>query len=141
MSAEQKGQKDGEVVSEGDSLRRLLYRAGLIALAPALLAFFWLGLIREPLIQSGTATSLAQATVESRADMVGLYIKDLELRIDVLTLQLDKPTESQDLTYATLSFPDADAISFIPLDDLGTVSISPGDYGRFVQLEREHINA
>ena len=72
MSAEQKGQKDGEVVSEGDSLRRLLYRAGLIALAPALLAFFWLGLIREPLIQSGTATSLAQATVESRADMVGL---------------------------------------------------------------------
>lgn len=135
MSAEQKGQKDGEVVSEGDSLRRLLYRAGLIALAPALLAFFWLGLVREPLIQSGTATSLAQATVESRADMVGLYIKDLELRIDVLTLQLDKPTESQDLTYATLSFPDADAISFIPLDDLGTVSISPGDYGL-----RSHID-
>ncbi len=57
MSAEQKGQKDGEVTSEGDSLRGLLYKAGLIALAPALLAFVWLGLIREPLIQSGTATT------------------------------------------------------------------------------------
>ena len=39
------------------------------------------------------------------------------------------------MTYATLSFPDADAISFIPLDDLGTVSISPGDYGL-----RSHID-
>lgn len=135
MSAEQKGQKDGEVTSEGDSLRGLLYKAGLIALAPALLAFVWLGLIREPLIQSGTATNLAQATVESRADMVGLYIKDLELRINVLTSQLEKQSETEDLSYAALSFPDANAISLIPLGDLGTVSISPGDYGL-----RSHID-
>lgn len=135
MSAEQKGQKDGEVTSEGDSLRGLLYKAGLIALAPALLAFVWLGLIREPLIQSGTATNLAQATAESRADMVGLYIKDLELRINVLTSQLEEQSEAEDLTYAALSFPDADAISLIPLGDLGTVSISPGDYGL-----RSHID-
>ena len=135
MSSEQKSQKDGEVSSEGDSLKRLLLTAALVALAPALLAFFWLGLIREPLIQSGTATNLAQATVESRADMVGLYIKDLELRIDALTAQLENQTEAPDLTYATLSFPDADAISFIPLDDLGTVSISPGDFGL-----RSHID-
>ena len=135
MSAEQKGQKDGEVTSEGDSLKGLLYRAGLIALAPALLAFVWLGLIREPLIQSGTATNLAQATVESRADMVGLYIKDLELRINGLTSQLEKQSETEDLSYSALSFPDANAISLIPLGDLGTVSISPGDYGL-----RSHID-
>ncbi|MDB3923812.1 hypothetical protein N9359_06900, partial [Luminiphilus sp.] len=135
MSAEQKGQKDGEVTSEGDSLRGLLYKAGLIALAPALLAFVWLGLIREPLIQSGTAINLAQATAESRADMVGLYIKDLELRINVLTSQLEEQSEAEDLSYAALSFPDADAISLIPLGDLGTVSISPGDYGL-----RSHID-
>ena len=135
MSAEQKGHKDGEVSSEGDSLRRLFYRTGLIALAPALLAFFWLGLIREPLIQSGTATNLAQAKVDSRADMVDLYIKDLELRIKVLKLDLGTDAETQDLSYAALSFPDADGISFIPLDDLGTVSISPGDYGL-----RSHID-
>ena len=135
MSAEQKGQKDGEVTSEGDSLKGLLYRAGLIALAPALLAFVWLGLIREPLIQSGTATNLAQATVESRADMVGLYIRNLELRINVLKSQLETQSETEDLSYAALSFPDADAISLIPLGDLGTVSISPGDYGL-----RSHID-
>ena len=84
------------------------------------------GLIREPLIQSGTATNLAQATAESRADMVGLYIKDLELRINVLTSQLEEQSEAEDLSYAALSFPDADAISLIPLGDLGPVSISPG---------------
>ncbi|WP_435213257.1 phosphomannomutase/phosphoglucomutase [Luminiphilus sp. nBUS_16] len=135
MSSELKSQKDGEVTSEGDDLTRLLYQAGLVALVPAMLAFFWLGLIREPLIQSGTAANLAQATVESRADMVGLYIKDLELRIDDLTTQLRGQTDAPDLSYARLSFPDADAISFIPLDDLGTVSISPGDFGL-----RSHID-
>ena len=135
MSSELKSQKDGEVSSEGDDLKALLYKAGLVALVPAVFAFLWLGLIREPLLQSGTATNLAQATVESRADMVGLYIKDLELRIDALTTQLEGQVEAPDLSYAHLSFPDADAISFIPLDDLGTVSISPGDFGL-----RSHID-
>ncbi|MCH1493347.1 MAG: phosphomannomutase/phosphoglucomutase [Luminiphilus sp.] len=129
MSAEQKNQKDGEVTSEGNALRGLIVRAGVVALVPALLAFTWLGLIREPISQATNAAKLAQVSVDGRAAMLSLYVADLDQRVDLAALQLVDQTLARNVDPSTIGFPDADAVTFIPLDDLGTVNISPGDHG------------
>ena len=130
MSVEQKSHKDGDVTGTGNLLRRLIFQASAVALLPALIAFIWLGLVREPLSQATNLSKLAQAAVDGRASMLSLYISDLEQRVDLVADQLltGQPL-ARDLNPANLGFPDADAVTYIPLDDLGTVNISPGDHG------------
>ncbi len=129
MSAEQKSQKEGEITSQGNLLRSLLMQAAAVALVPAVLAFVWLGLIREPLAQANSLAQLAQAAVDGRASMLSLYINDLEKRVDLVADELAGQSLARDMDPASLGFPDADAVTFIPLDDLGTVNMSPGDHG------------
>ena len=135
MSAEHKNQKEGEITSKDNLLRSLLLQAAAVALVPAVLAFVWLGLIREPLAQANSIEKLAQATVDGRASMLSLYINDLEKRVDLVADELAGQSLARDMDPASLGFPDADAVTFIPLDDLGTVNMSPGDHGL-----RNHID-
>ena len=135
MSAEHKNQKEGEITSKDNLLRSLLLQAAAVALAPAVLAFIWLGLIREPLAQANSIEKLAQAAVDGRASMLSLYINDLEKRVDLVADELAGQSLARDMDPASLGFPDADAVTFIPLDDLGTVNMSPGDHGL-----RNHID-
>ncbi|MEK9542068.1 MAG: hypothetical protein VW016_01260, partial [Luminiphilus sp.] len=129
MSAEQKSQKEGEITSQGNLLRSLLMQAAAVALVPAVLAFIWLGLIREPLAQANSLAQLAQAAVDGRASMLSLYINDLEKRVDLVADELAGQSLARNMDPPSLGFPDADAVTFIPLDDLGTVNMSPGDHG------------
>jgi len=129
VSVEQKNPRDGEVTSGADRLGDALLRAGLIMITPAIVVFLWLGVIREPLNQGTAKTQLSQAAAETRASLVALYIEDLEQRTTLLSADTTVNSATGEIAPATVGFPEATRIALIPLDDLGTVNLSPGDRG------------
>ncbi len=129
MSADQKSQKDGEVSSGSDRLSAAITRAGLLMITPAILGFLWLGVIREPLSEAAAEAKVSAVAVETKASLIALYVADLEQRATQLSEQPGITASRGDIDPSTVGFPDASRIALIPLDDLGTVNLSPGDPG------------
>ncbi len=129
MSAGQTKTPDIEVTAEGNALRRLLLRSAAIATLPALIAFAWLGLVREPAIETNTVQGIAQAVANAKAAIVSEYTQDLVTRMERLGAELSPESTTSSLDPVASGFPDATAVTVIPLDDLGTVNVEPGLYG------------
>ena len=114
--------------------RAFMQSVGVIGVG-LLVAFLWLGAIREPLSLAESASKLAQVAVDGRAHIIALYVADLEERVEQLADSIDPYTSATALVPEAVGFPDAAAVSYIPLGDLGTVRINPGDHGL-----RSHID-
>lgn len=118
-----------------NGLRRAFVQSiGVIGVG-LLVAFLWLGAIREPLSLAESKSKLAQVAVDGRAHIIALYVADLEERVEQLADSIDPYTSTTTLVPEAVGFPDAEAVSYIPLGDLGTVRINPGDHGL-----RSHID-
>ena len=116
-------------------LRQTFLQSLGIAGAGLLVAFLWLGAIREPLSLATSKAQLAQVAVDSRAHIIGLYLSDLEERTEQLADLIEPYATTTTLIPEAAGFPDAATVSYIPLGDLGTVPLNPGDHGL-----RSHID-
>ncbi len=116
-------------------LRQTFLQSLWIAGAGLLVAFLWLGAIREPLSLATSKAQLAQVAVDSRAHIIALYLSDLEERTEQLADLIEPYATTTTLIPETAGFPDAVTVSYIPLGDLGTVRLNPGDHGL-----RSHID-
>ena len=114
--------------------RAFLQSIGVIG-AGLLVTFLWLGAIREPLSLTESKSKLAQVAVDGRAHIIALYVADLEERVEQLADSIEPYASTTALVPEAVGFPDAAAVSYIPLGDLGTVGINPGDHGL-----RSHID-
>jgi phosphomannomutase/phosphoglucomutase len=121
--------KRATVILGSNQLRRVMVQALAVAGAGLLTALLWLAAVREPLALAGSKKQLAQVAVNARAHSIALYISDLERRIEHLAGSLAPYSVATSLAPETIGFPDAASVSYIPLGDLGTVRITPGDYG------------
>ena len=110
-------------------LRRTFLQSIVVVGLGLLAAFLWLGAIREPISLATSKSKLAQVAVDGRAHIIALYLTDLEERIEQLADSVEPYTTTTQLTPEAVGLPDAAAVSYIPLGDLGTVRISPGDHG------------
>ena len=121
--------KRATVILGSNQLRRVMVQALAVAGAGLLTALLWLAAVREPLALADSKKQLAQVAVNARAHSIALYISDLERRIEHLAGSLAPYSVATSLAPETIGFPDAASVSYIPLGDLGTVRITPGDYG------------
>ncbi len=121
--------KRATVILGSNQLRRVMVQALAVAGAGLLTALLWLAAVREPLALADSKRQLAQVAVNARAHSIALYISDLERRIEHLAGSLAPYSVATPLAPETIGFPDAASVSYIPLGDLGTVRITPGDYG------------
>lgn len=121
--------KRATVILGSNQLRRVMVQALAVAGAGLLTALLWLAAVREPLALADSKKKLAQVAVNARAHSIALYISDLERRIEHLAGSLAPYSVATSLAPETIGFPDAASVSYIPLGDLGTVRITPGDYG------------
>lgn len=121
--------KRATVILGSNQLRRVMVQALAVASAGLLTALLWLAAVREPLALADSKKQLAQVAVNARAHSIALYISDLEERIEHLAGSLAPYSIATSLAPETIGFPDAASVSYIPLGDLGTVRITPGDYG------------
>lgn len=112
-----------------DRLRRTFLQSIVVVGLGLLAAFLWLGAIREPISLATSKSKLAQVAVDGRAHIIALYLTDLEERIEQLADSVEPYTTTTQLIPEAVGLPDAAAVSYIPLGDLGTVRISPGDHG------------
>ena len=121
--------KRANVILGSNQLRRVMVQALAVAGVGLLTAFVWLAAVREPVALAGSKKQLAQVAVNARAHSIALYISDLERRLEHLAGSLAPYSVATPLAPVTVGFPDAASVSYIPLGDLGTVRITPGDYG------------
>ena len=121
--------KRATVILGSNQLRRVMVQALAVAGAGLLTALLWLAAVREPLALADSKKQLAQVAVNTRAHSIALYMSDLERRIEHLAGSLAPYSVATSLAPETIGFPDAASVSYIPLGDLGTVRITPGDYG------------
>jgi phosphomannomutase/phosphoglucomutase len=121
--------KRATVMLGSNQLRRVMVQALAVAGAGLLTALLWLAAVREPLALADSKKQLAQVAVNTRAHSIALYISDLERRIEHLAGSLAPYSVATSLAPETIGFTDAASVSYIPLGDLGTVRITPGDYG------------
>ncbi len=120
---------ENEVSVAGNVIHQLVKRAALIILIPTLLVFLWLILVREPGLRNSARSVMASAMTEARADALALYANGLIARTEALANTLSAQTPQRQLNPGASGFPDALAVSIIPLDDLGTAKLIPGELG------------
>lgn len=120
---------ENEVSVAGNVIQQLVKRAALIVLIPTALVFLWLILVREPGLRNSARSLMASAMTEARADALALYANGLIARTEALANTLNSQTEQRQLNPAGSGFPDAISVAIIPLDDLGTAKLVPGDLG------------
>lgn len=112
-----------------NQLQRVIVQATVVAGSGLLVAFFLLAAIREPVALEESEKQLSQVAVNGRAHVISLYMSDLEQRVEQFAGSLPPYSAAAELVPETVGFPDAASVSYIPLGDLGTVKITPGDHG------------
>jgi len=120
---------ENEVSVAGNVIHQLVKRAALIIFIPTVLVFLWLILVREPGLRNSARSLMASAMTEARADALALYANGLIARTEALANTLSSQTAQRQLDPAASGFPDALSVAIIPLDDLGTAKLMPGDLG------------
>ncbi len=119
-------------VSAGKNLLQARLLQGLgIMLVPSILAFAALIAVREPNLQAQVDRQLAQLAANERAALVEGVNQALLNRLSSLGT-LDTAGRPD---IATAAMPEALSITSVPLDDLGTVKLTPGDFGLTSHIE------
>ena len=129
MSSTQARSGEGEISSSGNGLRKLLLRATVISALPMLAALAYIIGLREPAIQAASITALAEVAASNKAVNLRDYAADIVDRTSYLAANLPADTQPGPLDAIKLGFPDARSVLVVPLDDMGTVNLAPGQYG------------
>lgn len=112
-------------VSVGKNLLRAKLLRGLaVILLPAVVAFAALMLLRVPQLENQVDTALSELLAEQQAATLNAYNRSVLERLSALGAL---PSEVRAAAGAA-ALPEALAVRSVPLDDLGTVNLSPGDH-------------
>lgn len=129
MKDEAKAASDIEVQADETTLKKLLIRAVLITLMPPLLSLGWLVAIREPNMRNNSAESVAQSITQAKASLISSYVSDLVAQVDAITATIEPGATETSLREHALTPLDGVGIILIPLDEMGTINLTPGTHG------------
>lgn len=121
------------------ALRNLTIRTLLVGTLPVLGVILWLGWSREPGIQAQNVTVLARSAAELRASALVSRLQLAQHSIEQLASTLPATTEA-----GTLSIPPASTTIItlaraIPLNERGTIDLTPGANGLQSHIEIDLI--
>lgn len=117
----------------------MVVRALLLGTLPLLGVILWLGWFREPAIQTQNVTVLARAAAELRASALVSRLQLAQLSTEQLASTLTATTAPGTLNIPPVSKNIITVARAIPLDERGTIDLTPGENGLQSHIEIDLI--
>ena len=129
MSQPEIRSSDADVVVQKDAARDLLVKALAMIAIPLVLALLWIGMVREQNLKNSASRAVATAAVAQQASTLASQVDGVNFRLQALAERLPDNTDGGDRPDLLSAFPEAQAAIIVPLDDLGTVPLTPDQLG------------
>lgn len=130
------------VVAGNRALLRITALALILALVPLLAGFAYLGLVRDPQLESRNIHAVSAMLARQQAASLSSLLQDLGQRLQQAgnaaswQLQLRDGADPEALAQSLLPFfPEFSELRLVPLTDMGTATLGEGHYGLRSHIE------
>lgn len=129
MSIKQPRNGDAEIAIEGDALRSLLLKVVAIAIVPTALVLVWFIAVREPSLAADNLDRAGSQAAAQKAAQIRQFIDRSTLLADRIAATIDPTTAAGPQPRWAPAVSGQGSVVFVPLGDLGTVNLKPGEQG------------
>lgn len=129
MSIKQPRNGDAEIAIEGDALRSLLLKVLAIAIVPTALVLVWFIAVREPALAADALERAGSQAAAQKAAQIRQFVDRSTLLADRIAATIDPATAAGPQPGWAPAVSGPGSVVFVPLGDLGTVNLKPGEQG------------